>query len=385
MVTTPSTSSAPKRRRIDIGDLLQPVSTQAPSGTSLKYDLIYDEIRQARQEDDPRLSMGIWKTDLKKADWNKIENLCIEALKTRTKDIQISTWLAEAWTCLDGLDGYNHGILLLLELSTTFWETLHPQALEDGDMENRYNIFDWADSTLSNRLLMIPLTQSKLDQSSYGLGYYKSAQHRDAASRRVEPSRAVPMDPNKSIGILEDFQKSMEQTPDAFLYEQQSQISESIDVTNKLKNRLSELFTSNTPGCLKLLGTLKEMDRMLKSTLQTRPPAPSEQPANSVLSSEPEVVNVEQFATQEELVQEKSQPPLPSIQALSTREDAYLQLKVIANFLAQHEPQSLVPQLLQKLISWEHKNIVEVLSQIAKTPEEYELLMRILGNPTNPE
>ena len=65
--------------------LLGPISAAHPVGDNLYYDPVYDQIKEARREDDPTLSQGVWEFDLKKADWAVVENLCSRALITQTK------------------------------------------------------------------------------------------------------------------------------------------------------------------------------------------------------------------------------------------------------------------------------------------------------------
>jgi type VI secretion system ImpA family protein len=430
-MATLSKSPPIARRAIpELEAFLKNISPESPAGTYLRYESIYDDVRHSRQEDDPRLSMGIWKTDLKKADWNKIESLCIEALTTKSKDLQISVWLTEAWTCLDGIEGYIRGTQITSELSKAFWPVIYPLPQDDGDMENRSMIFEWMDTTLSNRLLMVPLTQSRLDQTTYGLGYYKSAQFGDAAQRRVDQGRMQTTDPSKAIGTVEDFQRSMEQTPDTFLITQQMSVEKAIESTQTFKNTLSELLGSEAPSCTKVFGILKEMDRILRTTLQTRqPPEPEPAPEPTPVIEEPPPVaepsleapdqetpdmpvKAESPPVEQETIpsEEETTPPEVSVTEhldeeeaaptqtpeeatqhveethtsnnLKTREDAYLQLEAIASFLEQTDPHSLAPQLIRQLIRWENKNIVEVLAEIAKTPQEFEILMRIIGNPS---
>lgn len=443
-----ATPSSPPSRRIlpELETFLQNISKDAPAGPSLRYDPIYDEVRLSRQEDDPRLSMGIWKTELKRADWNKIEDLCVDALVTKTKDLQITAWLTEAWTSLDGIEGYIRGIQLLSALSNTFWTVIHPQPPDDGDMEKRSMIFEWMDSALSSRLLLIPLTQSKLDQTSFGLGYYKSAQHGDAAQRRVDQTRnqSGRNDPSKVIGTIDEFQRSLEKTPDEYLSTQQLQVGKAIESTQVFKNTLATLPGEGAPPFSQILGTLKEMERILKTTLQNRAPAPSETPTleptpeiedtltadvpaletptpetiesppeegpptPAVTSPEPEpvvepsapeeppkaeslseetptqLVPVEEIRIEETPQEEPPQENQPQASHtgvdLKNRDDAYRQLEFIATFLEQNDPHSLAPQLIRQLIRWEHKNVMDIFAEVAKTPEEYAVLMKILGS-----
>ena len=79
---------------IDISDLLIPIEKNNEKGINsvcgryLKYDNIYDQIKEFRREDDSRLSQGIWQTESKKASWNDVIKTCAHALKTETKDLQ---------------------------------------------------------------------------------------------------------------------------------------------------------------------------------------------------------------------------------------------------------------------------------------------------------
>ena len=41
----------------NLEDFLKNISPEDPAGPSLRYEIVYDEIRLSRQEDDPRLSM----------------------------------------------------------------------------------------------------------------------------------------------------------------------------------------------------------------------------------------------------------------------------------------------------------------------------------------
>lgn len=366
MAPSPPTSSL--RAKIpDHEYFLKNISSTDPVGPSLRYGSLYDEVRLNRQEDDPRLSMGIWKTELRRADWSKIESLCLNALLTESKDLQIAAWLTEAWASIDGVKGYTRGIQTLLGLCETFWEAIHPQPQDGNDMENRQMIFEWLDSALSARLMAVNLTESKYDQTAFGLGFYKSVQHSDASQKRVENTTSAnrKIDPSKTIGTVDDFQKSLDQTPDTFLIQQHQNVIEASNTTQAFKAALISLLGNASPSFSRILGTLKEMERILSTALQSRKPPP---PLEPVTPSEPGLISESYLETM----------PV-SFQNLTNREEAYRQLDIIATFLEQNDPHSLAPQILRQLIRWKQENIADILQEIAKTPEEYEILMKILG------
>ncbi|HEY6331529.1 MAG TPA: type VI secretion system ImpA family N-terminal domain-containing protein, partial [Blastocatellia bacterium] len=84
-----------------IESLLVSIPGENPAGEDLTYDPLLDEIREARRADD-NLEQGDWKRELKSADWNKVVALTSEALATRSKDLQLAAWLAEALAKLHG-------------------------------------------------------------------------------------------------------------------------------------------------------------------------------------------------------------------------------------------------------------------------------------------
>src|SRR5437764_9247531 len=111
---------------IDIDGLLQPIAGENPSGESLRYAGVYDEISEARRADDT-LNRGDWQEELKVADYRKVIALAVPALTSQSKDLQIGAWLSEALMKEHGFAGLRDSMKLLAGLQEQFWETLHPE------------------------------------------------------------------------------------------------------------------------------------------------------------------------------------------------------------------------------------------------------------------
>ena len=122
--------------RFETDRLLSPISAMEPTGEFLRYEGTYDTIAGMRREDDPDLAVGVWKADLKKADWPRVAQACLLAIETRSKDLQIAAWLLDAWIRIHGLSGLREGLHLIAELSDTYWDGLHP-GIQEGDLEYR--------------------------------------------------------------------------------------------------------------------------------------------------------------------------------------------------------------------------------------------------------
>ena len=85
-------------------DLLNPISADKPAGENLRYAPVYDKIKEARREDDDA-PQGDWKRERKVADWPLVIKLISESLATKTKDLQLAAWLAEAMLRREGVAG----------------------------------------------------------------------------------------------------------------------------------------------------------------------------------------------------------------------------------------------------------------------------------------
>src|SRR5689334_3969227 len=149
---------------IEIETLLMPISPEQPSGESLRYDETYDRIKEARREDDPSLSQGVWQRELKRADWYAVSALCLEALATRTKDLQLAAWLLEAWLHLYGMAGVRDGLILTVHLCEQFWPTLYPE-LAASNVDARTAPIVWINERLFLTLKQIPITQPETNDA----------------------------------------------------------------------------------------------------------------------------------------------------------------------------------------------------------------------------
>ena len=193
--------------------LIEKILAPFPNGEAgeyLRYDPVYDEIRHARNEDDARLSRGVWEIDLKKADPLEVERLCIEALTTRTKDFQIVSWLAEAWSRLDGAEGLTQGVTLMTAFCKAFWPMMHPI-----DEEHRSRLFEWIHREFNTVLHMLPLVKTSGSDLRYNYHQYLTARALDQAAKRDPQNAQMMIERAMKKGDINIFQfnTALAQTP----------------------------------------------------------------------------------------------------------------------------------------------------------------------------
>ena len=94
-------------------DLLNPIDGPNPSGVNLRYDPVYDKIKEARREED-HPPPGMTERDRKVADNSLVIKLTKEVLANKTKDLQLAVWLTEALTQTEwlwGTEGWSGPVL----------------------------------------------------------------------------------------------------------------------------------------------------------------------------------------------------------------------------------------------------------------------------------
>ena len=72
---------------ISLNKLLEPIPGDDICGVDLSFSNVFDEIREARRQDDSTLAQGEWESDLKTARWPRPKDLCEHILGGQSKDL----------------------------------------------------------------------------------------------------------------------------------------------------------------------------------------------------------------------------------------------------------------------------------------------------------
>ena len=142
-----------------IEKLLTPVNPGHPCGEDLAFSPDMDAIAKARQADDPSIEQGAWITALKEADWKFVTSRCEKLIETRSKDLRLAVWLAEALTKTRGLGGLADGLLVVAGLCERYWDQVHPLADEDG-FEQRIGNLCWISARIPQLARELAVTES---------------------------------------------------------------------------------------------------------------------------------------------------------------------------------------------------------------------------------
>src|SRR5215212_4496095 len=257
---------------LDLETLLGPISDALPSGESMRYEGIYDRIREARREDDPRMSRGIYESEPKRADWPAVEALATEALSTRTKDLQLAAWLTEGWTHLYGLAGTREGLRLMAELCARFWDTLHPE-LEGEDCEARVSPVVWVNEKLTVKIKLLAVSAPEAGEvPAYSYADWESAAHLENLSKK-DP-KALQAAEARGQATPSKFHTSVMLTERNFYADLYEDAASALDAAAALESVLAGLCgAAAAPSLGRFREAVEGVRRLADDVLGSRPAA----------------------------------------------------------------------------------------------------------------
>ena len=218
-----------------------------------------------------------------------------ETLATKSKDLQLAVWLAEAHLRRDGIGTLRPSIEVMRGLIENFWDGLYPE-LEDGDAEFRSAPLQWfgsagASQTGVNRLEVAVqhtfLTKGKLDYSKYKDSRVvpsendanRSDPKRIAREQAIKEGKATP----------EEFDKDFAATPKKFYVDLVETFDRTLESLAALGEVSNEKFGDVAPSFSKLENVLGEVRQTAHILLQKkRETEPDEPVAPPVVEPEPE-------------------------------------------------------------------------------------------------
>jgi type VI secretion system protein ImpA len=329
-------------------DLLTPIAGENPSGLDLYYDRAFDQIKEARREDDESLPEGdMVLAQKKKADYRSVIKLAGEALATRSKDLRLVAWLVEAHLRTEGFSVLSPGIELLRGLQETFWPTLYPPIEENDDLELRMLAVETAARLIAATVRKVPLTRSGLNLEDYLqsriIGYEK-----DATTDAKQEARKDAVDHGKLTA--EDFDRGFAVSPKAFYVDANNQLAEAELALEQLDHFQQEKYGDNAPNLFTLRAGLKEVHEVVEALLNERRKT---EPDPVAAAARPTAASAGEASASSATASGGDEPPgmrpprtLAAPGQLSDVADAYALVVQSAEFLFELDATSPVPYLV---------------------------------------
>ena len=327
------------------GDLLSPIPGTDPAGIDLRYDPVYDKIKEARLQDDDG-PQGDWQRPRKTADFALVAKLAGDALAGRSKDLQLAAWLTEAQVHREGFAGLLAGLTLIRSLLLDFWDGLHPP-IEDGDPELRAAPLAWIGYSLAPVVRTVPLNRSGHDYFKYResrtIGYEADAN----TDPKALQARQQAIADGRITG--EEFDKGFESTPKSWYKAQAADLRASLEALEGLDALSRERFGDAAPSYSRLQEALVEVQRtvgqLLGRKLELDPDPPEPEPAGPAPA--------ESGGGPDQASGAPGVPVRPhQVAEAVDREDATARVIAAARFLRRTEPRNPASYLLLRGFRW---------------------------------
>lgn len=331
-------------------DLLNPIPGDNPSGASLRYERVYDQIKEARTEDDESIPTGDWQRQAKKADFPLVIRLAGEALATKSKDLQLAAWLAEAHVKREGIGLIQPCIKLFQDLQEQFWDTLHPE-IEDGDVGMRAVPIEWAANRIATILREASITRDGLNfyqyRESRSVGYEADAESSDTKRE----ARTLAIEDGKITA--EDFDKAFASTSKSWYLQMDESLRSAAETLDTLQTYCEEKYGDDSPGFGKLRNALEEVGQVIGVLLNEKRKLEPDEQVEGAVEEEPDA-EAEAEAEAEATPEAKPVARARASKSLSAepvdREDAIARVQACARFLQTDNPASPVAYLLQSAL-----------------------------------
>lgn len=307
-------------------DLLVPLGENHPCGEDVSFDTCMDAIAAARRHDDPTLEQGEWATPLHSADWPLVANRCAELLRTRSKDLRLAVWLAEARAHTHQLRGLGDGFMLLAGLCERYWEHVHPLP-EGGEQELRTGNLAWL-------LGRTPALLAAMPAPADAAAAVQDAQY------CAEALQALQAAVDARLGVD----------------------GPSFSTAREAVQRVLETARRDAPAA-SIGDAGAEAD-----SAGIAGGWPGARPANGAGQAGPDVTGA---------LRGGAAPGRPH--APQSREHALAQLRLVADFFRRTEPHSPVAYLADKAASWGELPLHEWLRAVVKDPAQLALFDELLG------
>jgi type VI secretion system protein ImpA len=321
-------------------DLLNPIAGDNPSGASLRYDPVYDQIKEARRQDDTG-PQGDWQRERKVADYRQVVDLAGKSLAERSKDLQLAAWLTEGALYREKFAGLQQSLDLLRSLLEQFWDTLYPE-IEDDDLEPRALLLGWVGERLVDAVRFTPITAGGLSLLDFKQSRTIPSEEDAAQSESKQEARLAAVKEGKRT--IEDFDKDAASTSTAQYDAWLASLDGSLAAIQSLASLCDEKFGDVAPSFVPLRTAVEEVRHTVNQILQKRPGrgAPAQEP-------EPET----------QLLQDSDEGPAAPARRTSSisldpenLDDVTLRLHAVAKFLRAQDTYSPAPYLLLRGYRW---------------------------------
>jgi type VI secretion system protein ImpA len=345
-----------------IEQLLIPVSVAEPCGEDISFSAEVDAVARARQHDEAGLAQGEWAVALKEADWPFVAAQCALLIQSRSKDLKLAVWLAEAQARTLHFRGLADGFALLAGLCERYWERLHPLG-EQGDYGQRVGNLAWLLAQTPRLVKDMPVSEV----GCIAMIDFDRARQRAMRAERPEPgawgdSTASAADDGPTVADLDSQRRRNSEAFNARLLEDAEYCLSALRALEQIVDARLGVDGPSFAAAREALQHAIDFIGLLA-------------PAAETAGADGDLAAAWSGVAPAGIAIRAGGPG----GAPMTRAQALLQLRQIADFFRKTEPHSPVAYLADKAASWGDMPLHEWLHAVVKDPALAAQLDELLG------
>ncbi|CAM3630729.1 ImpA family type VI secretion system protein [Vibrio aquimaris] len=372
---------------VDVDALLKPISEEQPSGSYLKldrsayrtlrnhYNTAQSSFRQLVETPDASGDEAL--IEANDTNWNLVRTTTFDALTSQTKDTELLGWFITSQLFTSSpYTNLADATKVLVEIIREFWETLHPRPPEDklksNDEDGRNKeltefrikpLLQLVGETQDSTALFMPLqmtdlighvtfgdflraersgTLSELKESAYSL-------YSNEMEDVVRNLATAYQNFNTAEKLIAQACQKVNVSPISFKYAK-ANISE---LLNAIQYLVGDRFA---PWPLDSNFKMITYESTQNEVSVESPETPAE---SSSVTQSPKASTQTATSGQGNNIQSAS-----SANVISSRDQAFHELRKISRFFQKTEPHSPIPFLLERAIRWGHMSLPDLLNEM---------------------
>lgn len=372
--------------------LLSLVSEEAPCGEYLKgnrtlyrglrntFNVAQSSFRQLIESPDATANEEL--VDANSAAWDELATQCEDTLQNTSKDVEVFCWLATAQLFKnDPLDRLANVLDAFTQSTETFWSDLNPKppveklkATEEGGQRQEWAehrikpLLQLVGDTADSGLLYMPLQMIALIGGIDYSRYFRAERSGDLSSLKTEAQAAFASEKNevietiRALGRIADGLERLESAVNERCREDGATgvsfrfVKESVE---RLINALRYLIGDNFDVWpLDQVEETEQVEALAADMVVEDAGSVAENHQPESVSSVGEVPQLNQAFPADAMVS------LAQTGEIYNRDQAFQELRKIADYFQRTEPHSPVYMLLERAIRWGYMSLPELLNEM---------------------
>lgn len=271
--------------------------------------------------------------------WTEVSNLGLQIVSSKSKDLEVLSWLAEAELRLHGFEGLRNIYRAITSLLDKYWEQLH--SVGDDDPEERFAPLAGlngigGEGTIIQAIRLTPLVPgAKFAQ--YSLWDFQLSQRPNETKRRDELNQAVT-----EAGV-------------AAMRAHLDGLNDCIAAFDGLVALLGERCGSEAPPSSNTHNVLAEAASAIRALAGIDPEADAAAASEARLQAANANVATDKPATERKP---------PNADAIGSREEAFELLSAVARYFRRTEPHSPISLAIETLVRRGRMDFSELLAEL---------------------